>query len=136
MVNGLELQDWQPARFRCAPVPAAPEVSRKISQKAVQNISALGGAGATAAIQHSYRFFENFGYERIGWSCGAAQRRYARWAAWATAMAGLTPSSRSGSIPAITVMGYNREVSWGELITRLKRVTRAYAGCRQMERQS
>jgi len=26
-------------------------------------------------------------------------------------------------IPAITVMGYNRAVSWDELITRLKRVT-------------
>ena len=30
---------------------------------------------------------------------------------------------KGGGIPAITVMGYNRSVSWGELITRLKRVT-------------
>jgi len=30
---------------------------------------------------------------------------------------------KGGGIPAITVMGYNRAVSWDELITRLKRVT-------------
>jgi hypothetical protein len=32
---------------------------------------------------------------------------------------------RGGGIPAISVMGYNRAVSWGELITRLKRVTQS-----------
>ena len=43
---------------------------RKISQRAVQNISALGGAGAAAAIQRSLlRFFDQFGYERLGLSC-------------------------------------------------------------------
>ena len=32
-----------------------------------------------------------------------------------------------GGIPAISVMGYNRSVSWGELTTRLKRVTQGNA---------
>ncbi len=30
---------------------------------------------------------------------------------------------KGGGIPAITVMGYNRQVSWHELLDRLKRVT-------------
>jgi hypothetical protein len=122
-VNDLELQGWQPARFDARLSSSAGNYPRKISQTAVQNISALGGAGAAAAIQRSYlRFFENFGYERIGWSCKLRNG--------VCAMGGVDNGSggayaivKGGGIPAITVMGYNRSVSWGELITRLKRVT-------------
>lgn len=122
-VNNLELQDWQPARFDARLSSSAGNYPRKISQKAVQNISALGGAGAAAAIQRSYlRFFENFGYERIGWSCKLRNG--------VCAMGGVDNGDgaayaiiKGGGIPAITVMGYNRDVSWDELITRLKRVT-------------
>ncbi len=122
-VNNLELQDWQPARFDARLFSSAGNYPKKISQKAVQNISALGGAGAAAAIQRSYlRFFENFGYDRIGWSC--------RLRNGVCAMGGVDDGSggayaivKGGGIPAITVMGYNRDVSWSELVTRLKRVT-------------
>jgi hypothetical protein len=31
---------------------------------------------------------------------------------------------KGGGIPAINVMGYNHEVDWDELLTRLKRVTK------------
>jgi len=122
-VNNLELQNWQPARFDARLSSSAGNYPKKISQTAVQNISALGGAGAVAAIQRSYlRFFENFGYDRIGWSCMLHNG--------VCAMGGLDNGEggayaivKGGGIPAITVMGYNRSVSWGELITRLKRVT-------------
>jgi hypothetical protein len=30
---------------------------------------------------------------------------------------------KGGGIPAITVMGYNRQVNWQELLDRLRRVT-------------
>ena len=122
-VNNLELQDWQPARFDARLSSSAGNYPKKISQKAVQNISALGGAGAAAAIQRSYlRFFENFGYDRIGWSCKLRNG--------VCAMGGVEDGSggayaivKGGGIPAITVMGYNRDVGWNELLTRLKRVT-------------
>lgn len=122
-VNNLELQNWQPARFDARLSSSAGNYPKKISQTAVQNISSMGGAGAAAAIQRSYlRFFENFGYERIGWSCKLRNG--------VCAMGGVDEGSggayaivKGGGIPAITVMGYNRSVSWGELITRLKRVT-------------
>lgn len=122
-VNNLQLQDWQPSRFEAYLYSSAGDYPRKISQKAVQNISALGGAGAAAAIQRSYlRFFENFGYERIGWSCVLRNG--------VCAMGGIEGSNsgsyaiiKGGGIPAISVMGYNRNVSWRELLTRLKRVT-------------
>jgi len=69
-VNNLQLQDWQPVRFDARVFSSAGNYPRKISQRAVQNISALGGAGA--ACRDTAQLFEilrNFGYERIGWSC-------------------------------------------------------------------
>lgn len=122
-VNDLELQDWQPASFDARIASSAGNYPKKISQRAVQNISALGGAGAAAAIQRSYlRFFEDFGYDRIGWRC--------RLRNGVCAMGGIDDGSggayaivKGGGVPAITVMGYNRAVSWDELLGRLKRVT-------------
>ncbi|MBK9159989.1 MAG: hypothetical protein IPM27_00200 [Nitrosomonadales bacterium] len=122
-VNGLELQDWQPARFDARIASSAGNYPKKISQKAVQNISALGGAGAAAAIQRSYlRFFENFGYDRIGWRC-VLRNGVCTMGGVEDANSGPYAIVKGGGIPAITVMGYNRAVSWGELVTRLKRVT-------------
>lgn len=121
-VNGLELQNWRPARFDARLASSAGDYPKRISQKAVQNISALGGAGAAAAIQRSYlRFFETFGYDRIEWRCvlrnGVCE------------MGGIGGNDgpyilvKGGGIPAITVMGYNRRVSWDELLERMRRVT-------------
>ncbi len=122
-VNNLELQGWQPARFDARLSSSAGNYPRKISQKAVQNISALGGAGAAAAIQRSYlRFFENFGYDRIGWSC-VLRNGVCAMGGVGNGKGGAYAIVKGGGIPAITVMGYNRSVSWDELITRLKRVT-------------
>ncbi len=124
-VNNLQLQNWQPVRFDARLYSSAGRYPKKISQKAVQNISSLGGAGAAAAIERSYLgFFKNFGYDRIGWSCilrngvcemgGIEQNNH-----------GMYAIIEGGGIPAISVMGYNRAVSWSELITRLKRVTQS-----------
>ncbi|MBI5435716.1 MAG: hypothetical protein HY937_01140 [Nitrosomonadales bacterium] len=126
-VNNMQLQDWQPVSFDARVFSSAGNYPKKISQNAVQNLTALGGAGAGAAIQRSYlRFFENFGYERIGWRCvlhdgvclmsgleGGSEMAY--------------PIIKGAGIPAINVIGYNRAVSWGELTTRLKRVIQSNA---------
>lgn len=123
-VNGLELVNWQPVRFDARLASSAGDYRRKISQKAVQNISALGGAGGAAALQRSYlRIFENFGYDRIGVSCvlrndvcmmnGVGE---------VDGNSGAYAIVKGGGIPAINVIGYNRRVGWQELLTRLKRV--------------
>ncbi|BBI98893.1 hypothetical protein FGKAn22_05860 [Ferrigenium kumadai] len=122
-VSNLELQDWLPARFDARIESSPGNYPKKISQKAVQNISALGGAGAAAAIQRSYlRFFENFGYDRIGWRC-ALRNGVCAMGGVDNGNGGAYAIVKGGGIPAITVMGYNRSVSWDELVTRLKRVT-------------
>jgi hypothetical protein len=121
-VAGLELVDWQPVRLDMRIESSPGSYPRRISQRAVQNISALGGAGAAAAIQRSFlRFFEQFGYERIGLSC--------RLRNGVCEMDGVEKAPqgyvivKGGGIPSISVIGYNRSVSWRELVERLKRIT-------------
>lgn len=121
-VQGFELAGKRPQSFS-ARIESSPGSYRKrISQRAVENISALGGAGAAAAIQRSLlRFFDEFGYSRLGLSCvlraGVCQ------------MDGIEPAQqgyvivKGGGIPAINVIGYNRRVDWDELLSRLQRVT-------------
>ncbi|WP_035384302.1 hypothetical protein [Ferriphaselus sp. R-1] len=120
-VNNLELANWQPVRFDAKVASSPGRYRKKISQKAVENISSLGGSGATAALQRSFlRVFENFGYSQIGLSCVLRDG--------VCLMDGVSGSKdgyvivQGGGIPAITVMGYNRAVGWDELLARLKRV--------------
>lgn len=122
-VGELALSNWIPVRFDARVASSPGEYPRKISQTAVQNISALGGAGAAAAIQRSFlRFFDEFRYSKIGLSCvlrnGVCQMGGVKDAANGYVIV------KGGGVPAITVMGYNRSVSWDELLTRLKRITR------------
>lgn len=120
-VNGLELANWRPVKFDAKLESSAGEYSRKISQRAVQNITALGGAGAAAAIQGTFlRFFDQFGYERLGLRC--------RLKHGVCTMGGVEDAPqgyvivKGGGIPALSVLGYNRAVDWNELVDRLKRV--------------
>ncbi|HCA27463.1 MAG TPA: hypothetical protein DEP05_07475 [Betaproteobacteria bacterium] len=121
-VSHLVLSDWRPVQFDAVVRSSAGDYPKRISQKAVENISALGGAGAAAAIQRSFlRFFDTFGYDKIGLSCVLRQG--------VCRMGGVanTPHGyiivKGGGIPAITVIGYNRAVGWDELLNRLRRIT-------------
>lgn len=120
-VAGLELADWQPVAFDARVESSAGDYPRKISQTAVQNISALGGAGAAAAIRRSFlRFFEQFGYEKLGLSC-KLRNNICEMGGVENAPQGYV-IVKGGGIPAISVIGYNRYVNWQELIDRLKRI--------------
>jgi hypothetical protein len=120
-VKGLQLVGWEPVRFDARLMSSPGNYPRKISQRAVENISSLGGAGAAAAIQRSFlRFFEQFGYDRLGLSC--------RLENGICEMDGIERAPqgyvivKGGGIPAISVIGYNRAVDWRELVDRLKRI--------------
>jgi len=120
-VKDLELVRWRPVRFDAKLASSPGKYSKKISQKAVENISSLGGTGGVAALQRSFlRIFKSFGYDRIGLSC--ALRNDICTMAGAEDKGDAFTIVKGGGIPAITVMGYNRKVNWSELLTRLKRV--------------
>lgn len=121
-VAGMELSSWKPVKFDASFRSSPGNYPRKISQRAVENISALGGAGAAAAIQRSFlRFLNEFNYSKIGLSCKLRNG--------VCAMDGVEPSKsgyvivKGSGIPAITVLGYNRNVSWTELLERVQRIT-------------
>lgn len=121
-VKNMELSRWQPVKFDADFHSSPGNYPRKISQRAVENISALGGAGAAAAIQRSFlRFFKEFNYARIGLSC-TLRNGVCDMDGVEKAQSGYVIVKGSG-IPAITVLGYNRSVSWGELLDRIKRIT-------------
>lgn len=125
-VSGMVLSRWKPVQFDASFRSAPGSYPKKISQRAVENISALGGAGAAAAIQRSFlRFFKEFNYSKIGLSCklrkGVCQ------------MEGVEPAKdgyvivKGSGVPAITVLGYNHSVGWDELLSRIQRVTQGNA---------
>ncbi|BCT68767.1 hypothetical protein [Nitrosospira sp. NRS527] len=127
-VHGLELFNWKPVKFDASLKSSPGSYPRRISQAAVQNISSLGGSGAAAAIQRSFLgFFEQFGYSKIGWSCSLRNG--------ICHMGGIESEPlphgylivKGGGIPAITVIGYNRDVDWWELVNRLQRITQVEA---------
>lgn len=118
----LQMQNWKPVKFDAVVKSSPGNYPKKISQRAVENISALGGAGAAAAVQRSFlRFFGEFNYSKMGLSCKLRND--------ICQMGGIesTPQGyvivKGSGIPAITVMGYNQTVGWAELISRVKRVT-------------
>jgi len=120
-ISDLVLSNWKPVRFDARLESSPGDYSRRISQTAVENISALGGAGATAAIQRSVlRFFESFGYSKLGISC-RLRDDVCRMGGIEDAPQGFV-LVRGGGLPAITVLGYNRNVGWDELLARLRRV--------------
>lgn len=121
-VRDLELFGWKPVRFDAKVASSPGTYPRKISQRAVQNITALGGGGGAAAIQRSFlRFFDQFGYSRIGLSCHLS-RGVCDMGGVAEAPTGYV-IVQGGGIPALTVIGYNRRVDWDELLNRLQRAT-------------
>ncbi|MGZ8257957.1 MAG: hypothetical protein ACXWTR_02140 [Methylotenera sp.] len=121
-IGGLEMQNWKPVKFDAMVQSSTGKYPKKISQRAVENISALGGGGAAAAVQRSFlRFFKQFNYGKMGLSCKLRND--------VCQMGGIesTPQGyiivKGSGIPAITVMGYNQTVGWSELLARIKRVT-------------
>ncbi|MDR1848895.1 MAG: hypothetical protein LBQ75_02535 [Zoogloeaceae bacterium] len=125
-LKGLEIAGWRPLAFNARIASSPGSYPRRISQRAVDNITALGGGGAMAAVQSSVlRMFSDFGYRQIGLSC--------RLANGVCHMQGVPGTDRGtqyiivqgGGIPALNIMGYNRQIDWDEFITRLKAATQS-----------
>ncbi len=121
-VIGLEMENWEPLAFEARIATSAGDFRKRISQRAVQNISSIGGAGAGAAIQASLLgFFDSFGYSRLGLSCKLVNG--------VCEMGGVGPGPSGGytiiaggGVPAVNVVGYNRFVGWQEMLERIRAV--------------
>jgi len=123
-VNGLYMEAWQLVAFDAAfQTPPDDRSRRRISQKAVDNISNLGGAGVGGAVSRSFlRFLEDFPYKRLGIRC--------RLENGICHMDGVAPAENGYYLvqgrllpPRLDVIGYAGEVDWLSLLGRLKSIT-------------
>jgi hypothetical protein len=120
-IDGLQLLNWSPVAFDAELASVAvPGVRRRISRRAVSDLSSIGG-GAGAGVQaQMLRMFDSFAYSRIGLSCTLANE--------ICTMGGLDSSGpaytivEGAGLPRITVNGYGRQVDWPVLVARLRAV--------------
>ncbi|MFK2904767.1 hypothetical protein ISP17_12450 [Dyella ginsengisoli] len=115
-VNGLRLVNWQPVAFDAQLLASQ---GGRISQRAVNNLTSVGGGGVAAGLQGAVlKLFKTFGYDRIGLNC--------RLQGSVCHMSGLEPTADGYTIvdgsglPHLNVIGHQAEVDWPTLIRRLK----------------
>jgi hypothetical protein len=121
-LEDLVLVDWTPRRMNL--LLATPEEDpgrRRISQRAVDNLTEIGG-GLQAALSAPFlRFFEDFPYRRLGIGCALEGDR-CRMSGVADRDDGSFVLVEGRGIPHLQVIGYTREVDWPVLIQRLQAV--------------
>lgn len=122
-LRDLRLVDWTPVAFDARLLTDREwDGRRRISQRAVQDISDLGGSGLVAGLQaRVLRIFDDFGYDRIGIGCVLKDNR--------CAMTGLKKRGagyviiEGRGLPRIEVIGFRRSVDWPTLVQRLRDAT-------------
>jgi hypothetical protein len=125
-VDDLEMESWRPVAFDAEfATPEGDKSRHRISQRAVDNISSIGGGGVGGALSRSFlRFFKDFPYDRLGISC--------RLKNGICDMGGVAPASGVGGyylvkgrlLPHLDVIGYADRVDWESLVAQIMAVTR------------
>jgi hypothetical protein len=124
-VNNLRLSDWQPVQFDAQfYTPENDKSRRRISQKAVENLSQIGG-GASGVLSRGFlRFFKDFSYQRLGLNCKLTND-ICEMSGVSEAEQGYYIVKGGGLPPRINVVGYTHRVDWPDLIERLKSVSQS-----------
>ena len=125
-IRNLRLVDWSAEGFDAdLHTDLAWKGKRRISQRAVQDLSNVGGAGGgglgNSLQAQALKLFEDFGYRQIGIRCTLAEQ--------VCDMDGLGSAGngfiivQGSGLPRLTVVGFNRRVDWPTLVERLIAVT-------------
>ncbi len=121
-VQHLRLQNWKPVSMNAVIQTADGPFEKKVSQRAVENITALGGEGTAAALQRTFlRFFKQFGYEKMGLSC-ELRGDVCKMGGVEQIPGGFVIVKGEG-IPSVNVNGYTEYVSWKDMLARMRRIT-------------
>ena len=118
-INELRLVNWSPVSFDARlQTDKDWKGKRRISQRAVKDISDVGGSGVAGGLQaRAMAFFDDFGYERIGLACKLRDN--------VCTMDGVAPAGdgyvivAGSGLPRIQVVGFRRQVDWPTLVARL-----------------
>ncbi|HSX59940.1 MAG TPA: hypothetical protein VLF18_07055 [Tahibacter sp.] len=115
-VRALRLVDWQPVAFD-AHLQALE--GGRISQRAVNTISSVGGGGIAAGLQASMlKLFDTFGYARLGIGC-RLQNAVCHMRGLDADGARYTLVEGRG-LPRIQIVGHQSQVDWAVLVDRLR----------------
>ncbi len=122
-INDLYLENWQPVQFYAwLGTPDDDSSKHRISQRAVENIASIGGGGAADVLSKGFlSFFDDFGYDKLGFGCYLNQG--------VCQLMGVEASDngyyliKGGGIPRIDVIAYHPRVDWSVLLQRLARIT-------------
>jgi hypothetical protein len=118
-LDEMRLVAWKPAAFKASFVA---NDGGRISQKAVNNLTAVGGGGIAGGLQGTVlKIFKTFGYKRIGLTC-ILKGDVCSMGGLGNAKDGYTIVEGSG-LPRLTVVGHQREVDWPTLVRRLQAAT-------------
>ena len=121
-ISDLETFGWMPESFDAFLfTPPDDDSKHRISQRAVTNLSSIGGGsggGVAAALQGGFlKFFDDFRYDRLGLSCRLAND--------VCIMGGVLPAPggyyivKGSGLPRIDVIGSQSRVAWTTLVRQL-----------------
>lgn len=119
-VTGLRLLGWRPVAMDAhLYTPPGDRSRHRISQRAIDSISRAGGGPAGILKRSALRVFDDFAYDKIGWSCQLDNG--------VCIMDGVEPAKNGGYVlvkgrllPRIDVVGYSRRVGWETFLGQLK----------------
>ena len=126
-IQDLRLVDWDPVAFDAKlQTDDAWKGKKRISQRAVKDISDVGGSGIAGGLQaKALGFFDDFGYQRIGMGCHL-QENVCTMSGIGSAGDGYIIVAGAG-LPRIQVVGFRRQVDWPTLVARLEAATHGQA---------
>ncbi|HEU4665312.1 MAG TPA: hypothetical protein VFS55_14885 [Dokdonella sp.] len=132
-IGHVRLVDWSPVAFDAW---LRTEGGGRMSYKAVDDLTALGGGGGLSANLQTMalKIFDTFGYRRLGIRCILRDEVCAMGGIEpipAATLAGGADSSAAGytivegsGLPRIMIVGHRRRVDWPTLVRRLVEATR------------
>lgn len=117
--HNLRLLDWRPVAMDARIFTHEDVPRRRISQRAVDNLSSLGGAGGALISGTVLRFFEDFPYRRAGLACRLSNN--------ICHIDGVARHESGGfyiiegrALPRLDVIGHRRLIDWPQLIRQLE----------------
>lgn len=115
-IDDLRLVNWNPVAFDARLLAGG---GGRISQRAVNNLTAVGGGGVAAGLQGAVlKLFKTFGYRRIGLNC-RLQGSLCQMSGLGAGGNGYTILEGSG-LPHLSVIGHQTRVDWPTLVARLR----------------
>ena len=115
-IDALRLVDWSPVAFKASLLAGS---GGRISQRAVNNLTSVGGGGIVAGLQGAMlKLFKTFGYRQIGLNC-TLQGTVCKMGGLEPTADGYTIVEGSG-LPRLQVIGHQSEVDWPTLVKRLQ----------------